>query len=125
MGFGARMTALEASLVRAEVALADARPADALTIIDEAERAAKGEAAPLRARSCLQRAAALLALGRLDECETALDLGLASAREQALPYEEALLLKVRAQVTADRDASSAAVDRAESMRLLEELGARA
>ena len=125
MGFGARMTALEASLVRAEVALADARPADALTIIDEAERAAKGEAAPLRARSCLQRAAALQALGRLDECETALDLGLASAREQALPYEEALLLKVRAQVTADRDASSAAVDRAESMRLLEELGARA
>ena len=125
MGFGARMTALEASLIRAEVAIARGDFDEALEIIDRAERAAHGEAAPLRARSCLQRATALLALGRTAECAATLEVGLESAREQALPYEEALLLKVRGELNLDRDPAAAAADVAESQRLLEELGARA
>ena len=59
---GHRMTALEASLVHAEVATRAGRPQEALAIIDEAERAAGDEAVSLRARACVQRASALLAL---------------------------------------------------------------
>ena len=86
---GTRLTAFEATLVRAEIATSAGEPARALALLDEGEAAAKGEVAPLRARLCLQRAAALLALGDLDGCSSLVDEGLATAREQDLPYEEA------------------------------------
>ena len=44
------MTAFEATLVRAEIATSAGEPARALALLDEGEAAAKGDAAPLRAR---------------------------------------------------------------------------
>ena len=63
-------------------------------IIDGAERAAGADAAFSMPRMCLQRARALLALDRLEEAAEQVALGLVAAREQELPYEEALLLRV-------------------------------
>ncbi len=126
MSHGHRMTALEASLIRADIAIGAGEDGRALAIVDEAEASAKDEAAPLRARSCLQRARALLALGQLDRCEQSLRSGLQAAREQELPYEEALLLRVRAefhQRRGDLDLAASDADKADA--LLTRLGARA
>jgi tetratricopeptide (TPR) repeat protein len=123
---GHRMTALEASLVHAEVATHSGRPADALAILDDAERAAGDEAVSLHARSCLQRASALLSLGRLDECRETVDAGLQVAREQDLPYEQMLLREVRADWAAQvGDLDQRSADRAEALRIRTQLGARA
>ncbi len=99
---GETMFVLEASFIWADIAAAAGDPARALHIIEEAERAdAKGDVQSLRARSCLGKATALLALDRLEECKSELDAGLDAAREQKLPYEEAQLIRVSAQL-ADR-----------------------
>ena len=77
-------------------------------------------------RTCLQRSRALLALGRLDDADDAVAAGLDAAREQDLPYEEALLLRVRARVEERRgNGEAAAAHRAEAERLLTWLGASA
>ena len=94
---GSAVDALEASLVRAEVAIGAGRPHDALAIVDQAHRAAPDDAAALEARSQLVRSRALLLLGLLDEAGTAITAGLAAALEQELPFEEALLLRARSQ----------------------------
>ena len=124
---GNTVSALEASLVHAEAVVESGRPADALTILDEAERASKGEGASMQARAALLRGRALLALDRLDETGAVVSLGLESAREQNMPYEEALLLRVRAGLAVCRGgagASQAEVDLAEADRILATLGAR-
>jgi hypothetical protein len=69
---------------------------------------------------------ALLSLGRLEECEQALATGLAAARDQALPYEEALLLQVRARLERTRgDEAAWAADARAAQGLLTRLGAQA
>ena len=120
----AHMTALEAALVWAEIVTRAGDPGRALRIIEDAETlAAKGDAGSLRARTCLRKAAALLALGRQGECEVMLANGLVSAREQDLAYEEALLLEVSAELSASRgDAVTAAALAADADRLLARLG---
>ena len=123
---GLRVTAFEARLVLAEIASRAGDDPRALRIVEEAEAAAKGDEGPLHARSCLQRATALLGIGDLEGCRAAVAAGLATAREQELPYEEALLLRVAGQVAQrsgdDEEAARAATA---STLLLTRLGARA
>ena len=126
---GARMTALEASLVHAEIACADGRYEDALEIVAEAETLARGDDAPMRARTCLVRASALTALGRLDDSADAVATGLEAAVEQGLIFEEARLLRARGELVLARGASgdpdAARDDLAASRALMTRLGAAA
>ncbi len=75
-------------------------------------------------RLCLQRAGALLALDRLEEAAEMVAVGLVAARDQELPYEEALLLQVGSAVDERRGlAADAAGARRVSDALLAGLGA--
>jgi class 3 adenylate cyclase/tetratricopeptide (TPR) repeat protein len=121
---GAAASALEAALVRADAVIRDGRPGDALAIIDEAEQAARHEALSLLSRTCLQRSRALLALGRFDESEELVETGLIAAREQELPYDEALLLRVSSRVRRHLDdVAGAAAAWTSADALLASLGA--
>ncbi len=131
---GSGVDALEASLVLAEVAVEAGDSSRALATVDEAQQATHGEGASLEARSQVVRGRALLALDRLDEAGAAITIGLAAARDQGLPFEEALLLRLRSQWVqrsggASLDGSdpgaAAAADEAEADRLLSGLGATA
>ena len=101
---------------------------DALVVVSQAEDAVGKEGDSLESRIHLIRARALLALDRLDEAGEAVELGLQSARDQSLPFEEALLLQVRsshARRLGGADGGiSAAADAAEAERILTGLGAR-
>ena len=121
-----RTSAFEASLVRADVVAHVGDHVEALALIEAAEIAAKGDDEPLRARACLQKGASLWALVRTDEAVTVVETGLALAREQALPFEEALLLELRADLAAvTGDAVMADAVRTESNTILMRLGVRA
>ena len=124
---GNRISAFEANLVRASIALEDHRPDGALLIVVESEREARGEAASLQARANLVGARALLALDRLDEAERALVIGLQLARDQGLPYEEALLLKTRAALATRKGGAGSAryadADAALASQMLTSMGA--
>ncbi len=91
-------SALEAALVRAEALTLQGRPQESLDLVAAAERDARDHAVFSMPRLCLQRARALLALGRLDEAAAMVADGLAAARGQELPYEEALLLRLGSAV---------------------------
>ncbi len=104
---GESMYVLEASLVWADVVrqLGDAERA--LSIVEGAEAAAsKGDVQSLRARTCLAKASALAAAGRPADAEALIDLGLETAREQGLAYEEAQLLRLSADLRAASDAKA-------------------
>ena len=117
-------SALDAGLVRAEAVLRSLRPADALAIINGAEQAAGADAAFSMPGMCLQRARALLDLDRLEEAAEQVALGLVAAREQELPYEEALLLRVGSATDLRRGLpTDAAHAGARSEELLTSLGA--
>jgi tetratricopeptide (TPR) repeat protein len=123
LAMGSRATAFEAMLVLAEVASGSGQFQRALDLVDEGERVAGGNAGPLLARACQQRGSALLGLGRLDECEAVLAVGLVAAREQGLPYDEALVLRVREQLAAARgQVGASAEDAAAASALLAGLG---
>jgi tetratricopeptide (TPR) repeat protein len=109
--------------VDASVHLADAHtrsglPERALEAIDVAADLAGEDAALYEVSLERLRAQAFLALGRPDEALLHVEPALASAREQRLVYEEALLLLVKAQSGAgDGEVFE------EAERLLEDLGA--
>ena len=118
-------SALEAALVRAEAVSRGGEPAEALTIIAAAERQAHVDAAFSLPRTCLQRGRALLALGRPDEAAEMVSTGLVAAREQGLPYEEALLLRLDSRVDRQRgDAETASATWADADVMLVRLGVR-
>jgi hypothetical protein len=96
---GSPLSALEAGLVRAEAAIASDRPEQALSIVAEAEAAARGQEVALQPQVQVVRARALLALDRIAEAAESVSAGVASARAQDMPYEEARLLELRAVVT--------------------------
>ncbi len=125
-GIGSPASAMEAALVLAEAVTRSGRPEAALAIIDEAEGKARADAALSLPRTCLQRGYALVDLGRLDEAEELVTTGLAGAREQELPYEEALLLRLhgRLEHLRGRDPDGEA-SLAQSRRILTGLGVRA
>jgi tetratricopeptide (TPR) repeat protein len=116
-------SALEAALVQAEAVTSSGRPAEALAIIDVAEREARHEAAFSMPRTCLQRGRALLALDRVEEADELVASGVLAARAQDLPYEVSLLLQVRSTVDQrmGREAEAVAA-RAEAKSLLLGLG---
>jgi tetratricopeptide (TPR) repeat protein len=121
-----RTSAFEASLVRADVVAQGGGHAEALALIEAAETAAKGDDEPLRARACLQKGASLTALGRTDEAAAVVETGLALAREQALAFEEALLLALLSDLAAvTGDAVTAGRARSEANAILTRLGVRA
>ncbi|MFL6080151.1 MAG: adenylate/guanylate cyclase domain-containing protein [Ornithinibacter sp.] len=118
-------SALDAALVQAEAVLRSGRPAEALAIIDDAERAAGADAGFSLPRTCLQRGRALLALDRLDEAGEIITSGILAARAQDLPYEQALLLSLSSDLEQRHhreDAAEAAW--LESHQLLTGLGVR-
>lgn len=118
-------SALEAALVRAEAVSRGGAPAEALAIIAAAERKAHVDAAFSLPRTCLQRGRALLALGRPEEAAEMVSTGLVAAREQGLPYEEALLLRLRSRVDRQRgDLEAASAARADASVMLARLGVR-
>ena len=119
-------SALDAALVQGEAVLRSGRAADALAIIDAAERNAGADAVFSMPRTCLQRGRALLALDRLDEADEMVTSGLLAARSQELPYEKALLLRESSRIEQRRgheDVAGAAWR--ESEALLAQLGAHA
>ncbi len=121
------VTALESSLVRAEAEIEAGRPVDALDTVGEAEQATRGDGASLIARASLVRGRALLALGSLNEAGEVIGTGLSAAREQKLPYEEALLLRAKsewAELVGGETTAASAADAAEAARLLTSLGVR-
>jgi hypothetical protein len=121
---GYPISALEASLVRAEIALADGRTEDALAVVAEADGSNRDGGESLQPRVALVRSRALVSQERLDEADVAIAAGLASAREQNLPFEEALLLKVRSEVVSRLGGAGAITDAAEADRMLRAMGAR-
>ncbi len=92
--------------VDAAVHLADActrfgDPEKALGVIEVAQHLAGEDAALYEVPLERLRAGALITLGRADEAAGHIEPALASAREQRLVYEEALLLRLQALTSAD------------------------
>jgi class 3 adenylate cyclase/tetratricopeptide (TPR) repeat protein len=122
---GQPATALEASLVGAEAVIRDGRPQEALALIDAAEAAARADAVASLPRLSLQRARALLALDDPARAAELADAGLVAAREQELPYEEALLLRVASRARSRLgDEATAAQEWRAAEDLLASVGAR-
>jgi tetratricopeptide (TPR) repeat protein len=118
-----------ASALEAAIALADLRvrvddPAGALELLESTERAAGPEAAQFRARIALVRAAALARVGRIEESQAEIAVGVADAQQRGLPHEEAMLLLEGEDIArqAGRAVDVAAVERAEE--ILAGLGVR-
>jgi tetratricopeptide (TPR) repeat protein len=89
---------LECALVQAESQLRAGRPAAALKGVNRAAEVAGEDAVLFVPQVAYARARALGALGRHRDAEQELKTGLASAREQGLPYEEGMLLLARAEI---------------------------
>jgi ATP/maltotriose-dependent transcriptional regulator MalT len=111
--------------VDASVHLADARvrsgePEQALETIEVAQELAGEDAALYEVPLRRVRAEALMALGRRDEASSHIEGALASARQQSLVYEEALLLLIKAEVGGPGVNGEVSE---EADRLLEDLGA--
>ena len=117
---GHYVTALEAALVLAERAVAEGSPEEALRVLDEAESAAKGETGGLLPQLSLVRARALR--GQHDDAAALAQVtaGLAAAREMELPYDEALLMLLHAEIEGGPDAAEQV---ATAQQMLRELGA--
>jgi tetratricopeptide (TPR) repeat protein len=119
---GQRVSALEATLVRADAVSRQGRPAEALELVDVSADSAKGEGVALQPRVHLERTRALLGLGRTAEAETEVTAGLAVARLYKLPFEEAGLLRLQAEVFAALgDDAAAAVVQAAAEEILARL----
>ena len=110
--------AVDASVHLADACTRSGDPLQALEVIEAAKDVAGEDAALFEVPLERLRAGALIAMGRPEEALGIVEHALASAREQRLVYEEALLLLVKAQVGAD---SGDAFRQAN--RLLEDLGA--
>ena len=125
MTMGTAATALEATLFLAEATSAAGDYVQALDLIEEGVNAAGSGAVPLLPRAHLQRATALLGLGRLEECGSELNKGLVGAREQGLIYEEGLLLRMREKWAAQTgDTELEAESAAAALAIFMQLGAR-
>ena len=110
--------AVDASVHLADACTRSGDPLRALEVIEAAKDVAGEDAALFEVPLERLRAGALIAMGRPEVALGIVEHALASAREQRLVYEEALLLLVKAQVSAD---SGDAFRQAN--RLLEDLGA--
>ena len=117
---GQAASALEAVLVRVIAKVRSGEATAALELLEHAADAAGEDAQLFVPQVAEARALALAALERLDEANQAIDKGLVAARDFALPYEEATLLLMRAQIVGEGEA--AAADRAAARKILGGLG---
>lgn len=108
--------AVDASVHLADVLTRSGSPLEALDVIEKAAQLAGEDAALYQVPLERLRAGALVALDRAADAMTHIEPALASAREQRLGYEEALLLLVKA-TAGDLEAFE------EANHLLEGLGA--
>jgi serine/threonine protein kinase/tetratricopeptide (TPR) repeat protein len=123
---GAREDALETKRRLADLALADGRPADALSIASDAAVAAAKAGLRLEAAALLRvRATALRSLGRFDEAKAALSSARTAARSLHVAYEDARLELEAAELAAAAGDRAEAAERAADARgRFERLGAR-
>jgi tetratricopeptide (TPR) repeat protein len=120
VSLGQRHYALEVATHLGGALVRCGEPARALEVLESAEAAAGELAAHYQAPLLRVRAEASGALGRRDDAVTLATAGLDAAREQGLVYEEALLLRVRADARADPNGATDDLEEAE--RLLQGLG---
>ncbi|NHA67640.1 adenylate/guanylate cyclase domain-containing protein [Phycicoccus flavus] len=122
-GLGQTTSAMEAALVRADAVSREGRAEEALALVATAERELRADAGFSLARICLQRARALLTLGRFEEADEMVLTGRQAARELGLPYEEALLLRLESRVARHQgDDERWRSSDAEAREMLEGLG---
>ena len=95
---GTRLTAFEASLVRAEIATSAGEPARALALLDDGGGGSQGGGGAAARPAVPPEGRGAAGAGRPGRLLVAGDEGLATARDQELPYEEALLLQVAARL---------------------------
>lgn len=117
---GQIQSAIEAAILIAWGLMNGGEPQAALDTLAEAERGSGGEAELFGCSLARMRAQALAKLGRTDEARAAVEAGLALAREQGLPYEEALLQITEAELTEDPQTRKELLEEAEG--LLQQLG---
>jgi class 3 adenylate cyclase/tetratricopeptide (TPR) repeat protein len=113
---------LECALLKAEGQLRAGRPAAALDSVERAAAEAGEGAALLAPQVAWTRARALVALDRAGEAQREVEAGLASAREQSLPYERAMLLLTRTEIARRRGGRPDPGDVEEVAAILADLG---
>ncbi|HWL49421.1 MAG TPA: adenylate/guanylate cyclase domain-containing protein [Acidimicrobiia bacterium] len=116
---GQSFIAVDTSVHLADAHIRDDDPETALRVIGVAQELAGEDAALYEVPLERLRAAALVALGRLDEAADYVDHALRSALRQGLIHEEALLLLIRSEIPEVGSES----DSEEASRLLRDLGA--
>jgi hypothetical protein len=95
----------------------------ALGLLDELERRPDDLIALFGAAIARVRVEALLSLGRLEEAAALAATGLASARAHALPYDEAQLLLLHAEIAGrGGETTDVAAEVLEGTRILQHLG---
>ena len=116
---GQSFIAVDTSVHLADAHIRGDDPETALRVIDVAQDLAGEDAALYEVPLERLRAAAMVALGRLDEAADCVDHALRSALRQGLIHEEALLLLIRSEIPEVGSES----DSEEASRLLRDLGA--
>ena len=112
---GSRAIAIEAAIHLASTHARSGEPGAGLALLQDLDATAGDLTAMFAASLARARAEAQLRFERLDEARVAIEEGLAAARANQLPYEEALLLGLLADVERavgvdDADASQEAAD---------------
>ncbi|MEX2424387.1 MAG: adenylate/guanylate cyclase domain-containing protein [Acidimicrobiia bacterium] len=110
--------ALDATVHLAEALLADGELDATLRAIEDGERLGGGDAAYFEVPLTRLKAAAFARMGHGDRALELADLALAAARDQQLPYEEALVLLLKSEIEGS-DSNNEGVQEAE--RLLHSL----
>jgi hypothetical protein len=116
-----------ASVYETSIHLADAltqagRAHEGLVVLEASASSASEEVAIFDAARARVHAAALLAVGDVDEARTVLESGIAVARERGLGYELGLMLAAAASFPVPVETGSDEPPATESDRLLKELG---
>jgi class 3 adenylate cyclase/tetratricopeptide (TPR) repeat protein len=121
-GVGHAGIALEVAVYFAEATTAAGDPELALSTLERATDKAGGEIAVLAVPVNRVRAAALIALGRLDDAQEPLDSALAEAGRQGAIYQELLTLRERALLAFCRGGEPDPEELREAGRLAQLLG---
>ncbi len=119
---GQAASALEAACVEARARTALGLADEALALLEQAEATAGRAARALAPQVAEARAAALAALGAMDEARGTIDAGIAAARRNGSPYEEGMLLAAAVELECSRGAGAAPQMVEQASRILEGLG---
>ncbi|HVR33873.1 MAG TPA: hypothetical protein VMS74_14330, partial [Acidimicrobiia bacterium] len=113
--------ALDATVHLAEALVADGQVDEAIRAIEEGERLGGGDAAYFEVPLARLKAAAYTGLGKIEQALALADQALTAAREQELPYEEALVLLLKADIANLSGAEAGPEGVEEAQRLLHTL----